>query len=262
MGVCRAVLFAVTESRQVMGFGHAVVEAEYRVRRTVTLETSPHIASVGLYLSPQDVNGQGGGSTPTTRQYLQGTQVTVTLPAGNVGGHPFKQWRIGGIDYPLGQLAATFDVTGDLRATALFYVHTVGTFTGFGAGCVGSTGPDVHTGFGRPELGEAIMWVLTGGAVSAPAVLVLGASNTNWLGVPLPLALPDAPGCNLYVSMDVSFPTVTGSGGVAQFPVTVPNVPSLIGGHVYTQFGCVDLGTNQLGVTLSNGLDTLIGGSR
>ena len=62
--------------------------------------------------------------------------------------------------------------------------------------------------------------------------------------------------------MDVTFGAVTGSGGVAQFPVAIPNVTSLIGGHVYTQFGCVDLAANQLGVTMSNGLDTLIGGNR
>jgi hypothetical protein len=92
--------------------------------------------------------------------------------------------------------------------------------------------------------------------------MVLGASRTSWLGIPLPLPLANAPGCFLNVAMDATFPVVTGVGGVALLPVTIPNDRNLIGGHVYTQFVCVDLGANQLGVSASNGLDTLIGGNR
>jgi hypothetical protein len=246
-----------------MGTTGDVAEARYRARRTVTFETSPHITTpVGLTVAPQDLNGQFGGFTTFTRQYVEGTQVTVTLPASSVGGHPFRSWRVGTTIYPGGQQTVTFTVTRDVTATAVFLVHTAGSFTAFGAGCDGGNGPDVHSGAGRPEIGLTATWQVIGGPPSVPAVLVLGASNTNWLGVPLPLPVPGAPGCALLASMDVSLPAATGSGGVATMPLPLPAVPSLIGGHVYTQFVCVDLGANQAGISVSNGLHTLIGGSR
>lgn len=247
-----------------MGLTDDVAEAQYRARRAITFETSPHITTpVGITVHQSDLNGQFGGLTPFTRQYLQTTQVRVTLPASSVGGHPFKHWRIDDVVFPAGQLSVDFTVGNrDARAIAVFFERTPGTFTPFSTGCDGSNGPDVHSGSGQPETGSSATWQVIGGPPTAPAVLVLGASNTSWLGVPLPLPLPNAAGCLLNASMDASFALTTGSGGVATLPVTIPNATSLIGGHVYTQFLCVDLAANQLGVSASNGLDTRVGGVR
>ncbi|MEZ5966386.1 MAG: hypothetical protein R3F56_21300 [Planctomycetota bacterium] len=247
-----------------MGTSDDTAEARYRARRTLDVVTSSHITTpVGITVTPRDLGGQFGGFTPFSRQYVQGTQVTLTMPAGSVGGHPFKQWRINNVAYPVGQLSVTFTVgSSDFTATAVFLVHTPGTFTAFGSGCAGSNGTPTHFGVGQPEVGQTIDWGLTAGPAQVPAVLVLGASNTLWQGLPLPLPLPGAPGCNLQASMDVIIPTTTLSGGATTVSIPIPNVPSLIGGHVFTQFACVDLAINQLGITVSNGLDTRVGGSR
>ncbi|HLU39888.1 MAG TPA: hypothetical protein VK081_10915 [Planctomycetota bacterium] len=246
-----------------MGTTADVAEARYRVRRTITFQTSPHITTpVGLTVTPQDLNGQAGGLTTFTRQYLQGTQVTVTLPSASVGGHPFHAWRVGSVLHPVGQRTITFTVLRDDSVTALFLVHTPGSYVPFGTGCDGSNGPDVHTGVGRPEIGMTVRWQVVGGPASVPAVLLVGASNTMWNGARLPLPIPGAPGCGLLTAIDVTLPAFTASGGAAVVPLDIPTTPNLIGGHVYTQFLCVDPGANQMGISASNGLDTLVGGSR
>jgi hypothetical protein len=247
-----------------MGPNDDAVEAQYLARRTIRFETSPHITTtVGLTVTPPDLNGQTNGFTPFTRQYLQGTVVRMTFSGGSVGGHPFKQWIVGGLRYPLGQTTVDFTVgSNDATATLEFYVHTPGSYASFGAACPSSNGQNVHSGVTTPELGRTITLQLVGGPVSMPCAMLLGGSNTTWSGLPLPLALPGAAPCVLNVAPDVTLPTGTGTGGVAIVRLTLPTTTNLIRSHVYTQYVSVDIGVNQLGVTTSNGVDTLIGGSR
>jgi hypothetical protein len=50
--------------------------------------------------------------------------------------------------------------------------------------------------------------------------------------------------------------------GVGTFRTVIPNDPSLITGHYFTQMWAIDLPANPLGMTFSNGVNTQIGGNR
>ena len=64
----------------------------------------------------------------------------------------------------------------------------------------------------------------------------LGASRTTWSGVPLPLGLGflGMTGCALAASPDVTLAGL-GNGGVGRLSVPIPNVPTLLGGSLFTQ---------------------------
>jgi hypothetical protein len=55
---------------------------------------------------------------------------------------------------------------------------------------------------------------------------------------------------------------VTNVAGQATFPVPIPNDVSLINGHVFTQYWCLDLGANAANLTFSNGVDMRMGGNQ
>lgn len=244
-----------------MGTTDDVAIAEYRARRTLTFDASAHLPPVPVYLSPSDLEGRFGGSTVFMRDYAHGTQVTMTALA-TLNNHPFKHWRINGVAHPQGQLSVVHTVAGNATVVAVYHEHVWGTFTAFGSGCAGSNGQNHHIGSGTPETGQALQWRLVGGMPSSPAVLFLGASRTIWLGIPLPVPLPGAPDCPINVAIDLSLSTTTDAFGTGTVSITVPDDVSLIGGHVFTQFACVDLAANPFGLTTSNGLDTLVGGIR
>ena len=67
--------------------------------------------------------------------------------------------------------------------------------------------------------------------------MLLGFSNQQIVnGPPLPLDLTfvGAPGCTLYVSMELAFP-LTGVGGVADFHLPIPPLLALSGLRYYQQ---------------------------
>jgi hypothetical protein len=120
-----------------------------------------------------------------------------------------------------------------------------GALAPFGDGCAGAGGyvPAIGSTGGIPELGNssfAIALSKTSGGGSA--VLVLGASDSTWLGVPLPFDLAPfgAAGCLLRASGDVLIGVpVSGSGagaGLASVPTPIPANPSLSGGRAFAQW--------------------------
>ena len=66
------------------------------------------------------------------------------------------------------------------------------------------------------------------------------------------------PGCNLYVSPDITHPLVN-SGGTAAWSVFIPNVPTLVGQAFYNQALVLDPAANSLGATVSNAGEGKIG---
>ena len=138
---------------------------------------------------------------------------------------------------------------------------TPATFSPFGSGCAGTNGVDVQGTVGVPELGNMVAYTLTGGRPSSVTLLVLGSNRTNWLGLPLPLVLGTlAPGCTLYVPLDVLLSRPTTAAGAARFDVTIPTDVNLIDGHFFTQNLCLDQGANPINLTFSNAVDTKVGG--
>jgi hypothetical protein len=92
-------------------------------------------------------------------------------------------------------------------------------------------------------------------------LMALGLSNTNWLGTALPFALGPigAPGCNLLVSLDATYPLFNWAGQ-ATWSLPIPNQPSLAGMAFYNQAAAIDHG-NALGLVFSNGGGILDGAS-
>jgi hypothetical protein len=152
-------------------------------------------------------------------------------------------------------------------AAYVFLLPTFGSFVPFGAGCIGSNAlAPAHSASvdgGTPERGELIRYMATSAAPNAPAALFLGFSNTLWNGVPLPLNLGFIgadPSCSILVEGFVQLPFATdGTGRGFKDVPTANTVP--IGTRLYTQTVHIDLGVpSPLKITVSNGLETVLGG--
>jgi hypothetical protein len=152
-------------------------------------------------------------------------------------------------------------------AAYVFLLPTFGSFVPFGAGCIGSNAlAPAHSASvdgGTPERGELIRYRATSAPPNAPAMLFVGFSKTLWNGVPLPLSLGFIgadPSCSILVEgfATLAFATDgTGSGSEdVQVPITLP-----IGTRIFTQTVHIDLGVpSPLKITVSNGLETVLGG--
>jgi hypothetical protein len=120
-----------------------------------------------------------------------------------------------------------------------------GALAPFGDGCAGAGGfvPAIGSTGGIPELGNPSFAITLAKATGGgSAFLVLGASDSSWLGVPLPFDLAPfgAAGCLLRASGDVLIGVpVSGSGagaGLASVPTPIPANPSLAGGRAFAQW--------------------------
>lgn len=93
----------------------------------------------------------------------------------------------------------------------------------FGLGCGNFGAPTI--GFsGVPVLNDDFTVELSGATPAAACVLLIGLSNTNWGGTPLPFNLGAAgfpSSCFLNVSLDASVPSVTSASGDAAFPLSL-----------------------------------------
>lgn len=129
--------------------------------------------------------------------------------------------------------------------------------TPFGGACANSNGGRSQIGSsGVPCLGATFDVTLSGAPPLVPAVFSLGGSRDTVLGLPLPLDLTlvgAAPGCFLFHDLVVTLALATDATGCARFPLGVPLVPALRGGHLYTQWFMVDQG-----LRASNALDMLL----
>jgi hypothetical protein len=221
--------------------------------------------SVVVSAVPDDLLGNAGGNAGGAGMdlyYRSGTPVVLVAPATS-GGNPFRRWMVSGS--PVASRTLNLVMTADVTAIAEYVVHTPGSLTPFGQGCLGSQRlPLVHRARGTPEIGRTVSYELHDAVSLAPCALVLGLSNRSFLGLPLPFdaAPAGAPGCFIYCSQDLVVGGQADATGMAQQGVPYPNDAALVGAHVYTQHLALDLRANRLGLTLSNAIDTLIGGVR
>lgn len=134
------------------------------------------------------------------------------------------------------------------------------SFTVFGSGCAGAGGRVPEMGYtGELKLGSSNFTVTlrnARGGIVVPGFLSMGASNTSWNGINLPLALGG--GCSVLVSLDILLrQTVSGSSGpgngAANVRIPIPNDPRLKGVEVYFQWGIVDPAAKAIGIAFSNG---------
>ncbi len=111
--------------------------------------------------------------------------------------------------------------------------------------------------------GTLTSWTL--GPDASLAMFVLGASNTRWGPMPLPLDLGSvgAPGCRLYVSQDIVAVGWTARAprtphATVAFGLALPYVRSLAGSRVFSQWIFFDRKANSAGITTTNGASVLI----
>lgn len=157
-------------------------------------------------------------------------------------------------------------VKDDFAGTPRYSSSTIGAyegflpvkFTAFGKGCAG-TGNYVPmiSSAGDHWLGSKNFQIILSGArggFGVRAVLAIGASNSVWGPVKLPLDLGG--GCSLLVSPDLLFvlPVSGGTGagrGAAAFSLNIPNDPKLVGVKIYFQWGVADPAAKGIGLAFS-----------
>ena len=120
-------------------------------------------------------------------------------------------------------------------------------FEPLGGGCAGTAGPPLlgPLGKSKPWIGEVFeldLRPIPASALATPFVLI-GASNEQWSGVPLPLELGliGLPGCWLQVSIDVSLP-LPNYGGWTTLPLAIPYDYRLLGVPFFVQGLVIDPG--------------------
>lgn len=162
------------------------------------------------------------------------------------------------------ELAIQSDIDGDLVPDSVATAGLVnsvlteeGAMIPFGTGCGGlAISNDV-----APYIGGSF-GIFLNARPALPALLLLGASNTQWGGIPLPfdLGLIGAPGCSLLVSTDIQLLTVTDPNGAAALRLALPTSRRFIGGTLYFQWVVVDPTANLAGLLTSRGLAATVGG--
>jgi len=158
------------------------------------------------------------------------------------------------------ELNAAF-VTVDSKPVDLEFRRThlaAGHFTRYGNACHGLAIGNV----GLPMVGTSFDITLQGASGSRLALLLLGASRTNWNGVPLPFPLDvlGAPGCELLAAGDVAIAVATGLVGGASVTLGVPAAAELVGAELFGQWAVREPGSNPLGFVFSDGAAMTIGG--
>lgn len=129
---------------------------------------------------------------------------------------------------------------------------TLATYETFGTGCPGGAdAPSLTANGDRPILGQPFTITLQDLPPWQPTLLLFGLSNTNWLGMPLPLDLEPlgAPGCELLVSVEAVRPLFSWLGQ-RSISWSVPNQPALIGVQFYNQAMAT---SGWSGIVLTNG---------
>lgn len=133
----------------------------------------------------------------------------------------------------------------------------------YGQGCAGSGGfTPLSDAVNQPVIGSTNFAIeLQEAAPTTAALFVLGFSNTNYGGLPLPFALGG--GCSLLTSVEFQTVSVTTGGGpgtgMASQPLPIPNLPGLQGMRLYSQWGVVDpAAPNPYGLVLTAGLGFVV----
>jgi hypothetical protein len=114
----------------------------------------------------------------------------------------------------------------------------------------GSVPPTIGSSGGLPTVPNPLFQVTIAGACPSSLVfLVLGLSDTAWAGGTLPVNLAPYgyPSCNLCVSLDVIYASITSAAGAASVSLPINNVPQYIGMKIFAQW--VDFGPPPLALS-------------
>lgn len=221
--------------------------------------------SVGYYLS--------SNSTISTGDRLLTTKALGALSSGRSSGWSTNLvipmdaaigvdcWLGAYVDYA-GQVSEISEADNGAGVQVRCYAQ--GLFSSFGKACPGRAGTSAHTATnsnGGPYINTTTSYKLTNGPRNFVSVFMLGASRDSWNSIPLPFALDviGAPNCFLNVTPDILLSIGTNAAGDGQIDLKHPNEARFIGTSYYTQFANVEFGFNALGLTYSNGVQTMLG---
>jgi hypothetical protein len=148
-------------------------------------------------------------------------------------------------------------------------VITDGSSASVGTGCPASATGAAATCLATSAngFGPSASYTVSGANLGAnsPVLTIIGFSNTSYLGIPLPFAVPNTT-CTLYQSIDFTMPQVANAAGsvvawTSASMVGIPTDPSLNGGTIYHQNLALvaPFAGNPLGVVLSNGVAVTLG---
>lgn len=112
---------------------------------------------------------------------------------------------------------------------------------------------------GQPQLGTTYQPSVHDALPTTIALLISGLSDQFSQGLPLPLPLPGAPGCELLVAADANTLATTDVFGTASGPISVPSSGSLVGLLVFHQWAIWDPAVNSLNMVVSNGGKATVG---
>ncbi|MCR9246423.1 MAG: kelch motif-containing protein [bacterium] len=111
---------------------------------------------------------------------------------------------------------------------------------------------------GQPRLGTTYQVQVESAPVSTLAALTSGFSHRSWGGNPLPVPLPNAPGCELQVAAEITHFVMTDAAGAAAVPVGVPNSATFLGFELFHQWLVLD-SVNVLGAIVSAAAKVVVG---
>ena len=181
------------------------------------------------------------------------TQPLVVTPPSGTTGDSVRVTKLG----PVG----TNNYIEFAEIEVLQFADYTGETWSHGIGCRGTNGVVPTLGcFPRPDMSATLTYSI--GNVPAPglALLAFGLSNQLQAGGPLPanLGIIGAPGCWLLNSLDILMVGAPVSPGNLAVQLVLPNVPNANGLRMYQQAIVFDA-VNPFGITLSNGLEQLVG---
>jgi hypothetical protein len=146
-----------------------------------------------------------------------------------------------------------------LADTWEFDLGPLASFTPYGTGCAGSRGVPtlIAQTNSLPRIGQTFTTRTTNLPWTGPALMLVGLSDTNYSGTPLPadLSMLSAPGCFLRTSIDDVQP-VQNVLGTALWSFVIPPVP---GAQFFLQTVPFDPAVNPLNLTFSNGGRAVVG---
>ena len=109
------------------GVGAYSLTLTERPKVTLTANSTP-ASGVAITVTPNDLNGNGDGSTQFTRTYYQNTTVVLNAP-GLANGNEFKEWQKDGVTVPNSVNVITVNMDANHTMTAVYGPITTYNFT-------------------------------------------------------------------------------------------------------------------------------------
>lgn len=172
----------------------------------------------------------------------QGAAIQFLTTVGDAGGTP----RLLGGNSALHSISVSTGVVTQIGASGSLSdvrgaeLHR-GVATTFGLGCASAASASATLGAkGELRAGTTVAMNSAGHAASSLGLLVVGFSNTNYLGAPLPIDLDPlfgTSGCDLFVSADALLPVQANGSGVFGFGFPMPAV---LGGKLFFQLAALE----------------------